>query len=114
MLSRSESSREHPQEPLRLLRRLSALWSGKEMLAGKSSTPNGVKLPALLTLGASPVAAVSVASSLMGTAWTFLKVGFVFFGGGFVLVPVLHHKLVVSLGWLSPQTFRDAVGVLSC
>ena len=87
------------------------LWAGKEMLAGKTSTPKGVKLPALVVLGAPPVAAVTVASSLMGTAWTFLKVGFVFFGGGFVLVPVLHHKLVVSLGWLSSQEFLDGVAI---
>ena len=87
------------------------LWAGKEMLAGNSSTPKGVKLPALVVLGAPPVAAVTVASSLMGTAWTFLKVGFVFFGGGFVLVPVLHHKLVVALGWLSPQEFLDGVAI---
>ena len=87
------------------------LWAGKEMLAGKSSTPKRVRLPALLVLGASPVATVAVASSLLGTAWTFLKVGFVFFGGGFVLVPVLHHKLVVSLGWLSTQEFLDGVAI---
>jgi chromate transporter len=87
------------------------LWAGKEMLAGKSSTPKGVKLPALVALGASPVAAVTVASSLVGTAWTFLKVGFVFFGGGFVLVPVLHQKLVVSLGWLTPREFLDGVAI---
>jgi len=87
------------------------LWAGKEMLAGQSSTPKGATLPALLVLGAPPAAATLAAASLAGLAWTFLKVGFVFFGGGFVLVPVLHQKLVVSLGWLSPQEFLDGIAI---
>ena len=37
--------------------------------------------------------------------------GFLFFGGGFVLVPILHQKLVVSLGWLSPREFLDGVAI---
>jgi len=41
----------------------------------------------------------------------FLKVGFIFFGGGFVLVPVLHQKLVVTLGWLTPREFIDGVAI---
>lgn len=87
------------------------LWAGKDMLSGKSSTPNCGKLPALVAVAASPVAVVPFASSLLGMTWTFLKVGFVFFGGGFVLVPVLHHKLVVSLGWLTPGEFLDGVAI---
>jgi chromate transporter len=42
---------------------------------------------------------------------TFLKIGLVFFGGGFVLLPVLHHTLVRKLGWLSPQEFIDGVAI---
>jgi chromate transporter len=42
---------------------------------------------------------------------TFLKVGLVFFGGGFVLVPVLHHRLVTELGWLNPREFLDGVAI---
>ncbi len=42
---------------------------------------------------------------------TFFKIGLVFFGGGFVLVPVLHHALVGKLGWLSPQEFIDGVAI---
>ena len=88
------------------------LWVGKDVLFGKSQVaPAGGKLPALLALGFSPVAAVPMASSLAGIAWIFLKVGFLFFGGGFVLVPILHQKLVVSLGWLSPREFLDGVAI---
>jgi chromate transporter len=50
--------------------------------------------------------------SLLGsTAITFLKMGLVFFGGGFVLVPVLHHRLVTQLGWLNPREFLDGVAI---
>jgi len=42
---------------------------------------------------------------------TFFKIGLVFFGGGFVLVPVLHNQLVSQLGWLKPQEFLDGVAI---
>ena len=48
---------------------------------------------------------------LLGLTATFLKIGLVFFGGGFVLVPVLHHHLVTELHWLSPQEFLDGVAI---
>jgi chromate transporter len=63
------------------------------------------------------LAAVAIPSalgpmSLLGsTAITFWKMGLVFFGGGFVLVPVLHHRLVTQLGWLSPREFLDGVAI---
>jgi chromate transporter len=49
--------------------------------------------------------------SLLLVAATFLKIGFVFFGGGFVLVPVLHHQLVTQLHWLTPREFLDGVAI---
>jgi chromate transporter len=73
---------------------------------GSPSRPSTGTLPALhipMTIG--PL-------SLLGTtAMTFLKTGLVFFGGGFVLVPVLHHRLVTELGWLSPREFLDGVAI---
>ena len=42
---------------------------------------------------------------------TFFKIGLVFFGGGFVLVPVLHNRLVTQLDWLKPQEFLDGVAI---
>lgn len=55
--------------------------------------------------------ATAVGVSLVKLCVTFLKIGLVFFGGGFVLVPVLHHTLVRNLGWLSPQEFIDGVAI---
>jgi chromate transporter len=55
--------------------------------------------------------ATAVGVSLMKLFVTFLTIGMVFFGGGFVLVPVLHQTLVEKLGWLSPQEFIDGVAI---
>jgi len=48
---------------------------------------------------------------LFGVAATFLKIGFVFFGGGVVLVPVLHQHLVTDLHWLTSREFLDGVAI---
>lgn len=42
---------------------------------------------------------------------TFFKIGLVFFGGGFVLVPILHQQMVETLGWLSQKEFIDGVAI---
>ena len=59
-----------------------------------------------MALLAFPVVGVSVAQASFATVgMTFLKIGLVFFGGGFVLIPVLHQQLVEHLHWLTPQEF---------
>lgn len=50
-------------------------------------------------------------ASLMKLFVTFFMIGLVFFGGGFVLIPVLHQTLVEKLHWLSPQEFIDGVAI---
>jgi len=42
---------------------------------------------------------------------TFVKVGLVFFGGGFVLIPVLKQLLIDHLHWLTQQEFIDGVAI---
>ena len=63
---------------------------------------------------ASGIALLPVAGTAAGgistIAWVFLKVGFVFFGGGFVLVPILQQKME-ALGWLTPREFIDGVAI---
>jgi chromate transporter len=49
--------------------------------------------------------------SLAQLGLTFLKVGLVFFGGGFVLIPVLYQTLVLHQGWLTAQEFIDGVAI---
>lgn len=88
------------------------LWLGKGFLTGMPRTKATPSRPqAILALGVPTVAMTAVAPSLLRLAWTFFKVGFLFFGGGFVLVPILHQKLVIALGWLTPQEFLDGVAI---
>ncbi|MDA8083134.1 MAG: chromate efflux transporter [Nitrospiraceae bacterium] len=55
-------------------------------------------------------AAAGGTSLMASIAWVFLKIGCVFFGGGFVLVPILQQKLE-TLGWLTPREFIDGVAI---
>jgi len=67
--------------------------------------------------GASAAAALLVpatlpaAAGLAGIALVFFRIGLVFFGGGFVLLPVLHNHLVTRLGWLTSREFIDGVAI---
>ncbi|WP_421655412.1 chromate efflux transporter [Leptothermofonsia sp. ETS-13] len=58
-----------------------------------------------------PATSTLMTVGLLTLAMGFLKVGVVFFGGGFVLIPVLHQQLVTQLGWLTPQEFIDGVAI---
>jgi chromate transporter len=69
---------------------------------GKVAGSGAVNLMPFAFLGAGPLSKLIV---------TFFKIGLVFFGGGFVLVPVLHNRLVTQLGWLKPQEFLDGVAI---
>lgn len=91
------------------------LWLGKARLVHEAVAPSA-PMPKNSAWWAAPwplatASAAAATPSLWFMAWTFLKVGLVFFGGGFVLIPVLHQKLVVALGWLRPQEFLDGVAI---
>ncbi|MBT0653230.1 chromate transporter [Geomobilimonas luticola] len=44
-------------------------------------------------------------------AWLFLKIGVIFFGGGYVLIPLLHRIMVDQLQWLTLKEFLDGVAL---
>lgn len=46
-------------------------------------------------------------------AFTFLKIGLAFFGGGFVLIPLLRDRLVSQMHWLTPTEFLDGLAISS-
>ncbi|MGC8667144.1 MAG: chromate transporter [Chthonomonadales bacterium] len=56
-------------------------------------------------------AVYAAAATLAPVAWVFLRIGFLFFGGGFLLIPVIHRELVVHLHWLSLREFLDGVAL---
>jgi chromate transporter len=76
----------------------------------KPKTPgtDQASVAGLALLPAAGIAAKGI--SLSSIAWIFFKVGCVFFGGGFVLIPVLQQKLE-ALGWLTPRQFIDGVAI---
>ncbi|MCX7603746.1 MAG: chromate efflux transporter [Bryobacteraceae bacterium] len=80
--------------------------SGSPAPAPAEDAAGRASLPALLAPGG------ILAGAAMGNlAWVFFRIGLVFFGGGFVLLPVLHAHLVTGLGWLTPREFLDGVAI---
>lgn len=50
-------------------------------------------------------------SVLLTLAWMYVRIGLIFFGGGYVLIPLLDHMLVGRYHWLSRQEFLDGVAI---
>jgi chromate transporter len=63
--------------------------------------------PAAATLAGVSLAAASAPAIL----FTFLKIGAVLFGSGYVLVALLRSELVDGLGWLTETQLLDAVAI---
>jgi chromate transporter len=57
------------------------------------------------------VAASSAPFSLQLLFFTFLKIGFVLYGSGYVLLAFLRSDFVVRLGWLTEQQLLDVVAI---
>lgn len=66
---------------------------------------------ALAGVASAPAGVLAAPVSLRLLFWTFLKIGCVFFGGGFVLVPLMHHYMVDKLHWLNMREFSDGVAM---
>jgi chromate transporter len=50
-------------------------------------------------------------AGLVKLALVFLKIGIIFFGGGYVLIPLLHRIMVEQYHWLSLSEFLDGVAL---
>ncbi len=84
--------------------------------AGARGRPRllGLGAPSLIALAgpAVPATAGSAAGvSLIGLGLTFLKVGSILFGSGYVLLAFLRPELVERTGWLSDAQLLDAIAV---
>ena len=49
--------------------------------------------------------------SLSFVFWIFFKIGLVFFGGGYGVIPVIHRELVTNLHLLSEAQFIDGTAI---
>lgn len=85
-----------------LVRNLARLARG-EGGAAAALLPLGSGAPLILTQAA-PL-------SLGQLFWSFLKIGAVLYGSGYVLLAFLRNEFVVRLGWLSDQQLLDAIAI---
>jgi len=83
------------------------LFFSRDSRAAVSTSPTRSTTTLLAVLAMS----MPAVGPLFGLAGTFLKIGCVFFGGGFVLVPLLHQHLVTNLRYLTEREFLDGVAV---
>jgi chromate transporter len=42
--------------------------------------------------------------------WTFLKIGFISFGGGYAMIPVIEHEVFIH-HWMNTQEFLDSIAL---
>jgi chromate transporter len=82
------------------------------LLARRPTTPGRASLLALALPGLAAVPSTAAASySLTSLVLTFLKIGSVVYGSGYVLLAFLRADFVERLGWLTDAQLIDAVAV---
>lgn len=50
-------------------------------------------------------------AALITLAWVYLRIGLIFVGGGYVLIPLLNHIMVEQYRWLTLRQFLDGVAL---
>lgn len=50
-------------------------------------------------------------TSLLMIAWIYLRIGMIFVGGGYVLIPLLNHIMVEQYQWLTLRQFLDGLAL---
>ena len=104
--------------PLALLGLGAVVWlavaAGRRLATRFGSTASILVVPALAGPWLLPASTAAAASGSIGLAtvfWTFLKLGSVVFGSGYVLLAFLHDDLVEGLQVISDQQLVDAVAI---
>ena len=49
--------------------------------------------------------------SLVSMAWIYFRIGLIFVGGGYVLIPLLNHIMVEQYKWLTLRQFLDGLAL---
>ena len=50
-------------------------------------------------------------TSLLTIAWIYFRIGLIFVGGGYVLIPLLNHIMVEQYKWLTLRQFLDGLAL---
>jgi chromate transporter len=50
-------------------------------------------------------------TSLLTVAWIYFRIGLLFVGGGYVLIPLLNHIMVEQYKWLTLRQFLDGLAL---
>ena len=50
-------------------------------------------------------------ASLLTIAWIYFRIGLIFVGGGYVLIPLLNHIMVEQYRWLTLRQFLDGLAL---
>lgn len=50
-------------------------------------------------------------TSLLTIAWIYFRIGLIFVGGGYVLIPLLNHIMVDQYRWLTLRQFLDGLAL---
>ena len=50
-------------------------------------------------------------TSLLAIAWIYFRIGLMFVGGGYVLIPLLNHIMVEQYRWLTLRQFLDGLAL---
>jgi len=94
---------------------LAGLTSAAGLLATRAKTVRGSLFTAsprmIAALSAAAAGAAAVPFSLLRLFLTFVKIGSVLFGGGYVLLAFLQSDFVTRLHWLTERQLLDAVAV---
>lgn len=80
-------------------------------LRGGGVTGVAVSLWTMPGLVASGAGGASVSFSMLGLFLTFLKIGAVLYGSGYVLLAFLRRDFVERLGWLTDKQLIDAIAI---
>jgi chromate transporter len=86
------------------------VWEAAGRQKARPEAPTLTILPLKMTLLSVAVASTdAVPYSAARLFWTFLKIGAVLYGSGYVLVAFLRSEFVVNLGWITEQQLLDAI-----
>lgn len=50
-------------------------------------------------------------ATLLQLVWSYLKIGFFGFGGGYAMLSLIHSEVVVRNGWLTNGEFSDIIAI---